>query len=335
MIWQAVMNDSRAEDLINLLNEFPDLLQVVTCEGSFLFVNQLWRRRLGYTDQDVAGMSFLDIIHPDHQQPWKSIFRAVLNGNRLDHFEMVLIAKDGSQVPVDSSLWSHHIDGKPAYVVANFRDAVSIARGEQQVSKLLYRDEYTGLLNRRGFAVRSVPVLEIIEENSERLSGWGLAIHANNHSDIERMHGIHESQAAIKLIADVLRKALRTHDLLARLDRDNFAAMITLPPKYQISFVLARVKAALQHANRQAAKPYLVELSYGFVEIGPDEIVEDALKKAQKTSVSSNPQARAIDSAFGAKLKLVANDAAKNTISELESTPETKLKNNDSAFSDF
>src|SRR5438105_1031921 len=118
-----------------LLDTFIDPIQVVSAEGTFLYVNRAWCERLGYEESDALGLGFLDLIHPDHQEPWKSIFRAVLVGERLDHIEMVLIAKDGSHLAVEGSVWAQIEGGAPTMICAVFHDSARRERGEQQISR--------------------------------------------------------------------------------------------------------------------------------------------------------------------------------------------------------
>ena len=42
-----------------------DLMQSVTPEGRFRYVNNVWLRTLGYKKQEIANMTIINIIHPD------------------------------------------------------------------------------------------------------------------------------------------------------------------------------------------------------------------------------------------------------------------------------
>lgn len=42
-----------------------DLMQSVTPDGRFRYVNNAWLQVLGYGKREVAGMTIRDIIHPD------------------------------------------------------------------------------------------------------------------------------------------------------------------------------------------------------------------------------------------------------------------------------
>jgi PAS domain S-box-containing protein/diguanylate cyclase (GGDEF)-like protein len=280
-----VTNDLReyiVQHAHDLLDDFVDLVQVVSPEGVFLYVNRAWCRDLGYSQDDALGMTFLDIIHPEHQGGWKSIFRTVWEGQRLDNFEMVLLAKDGRSVPVDGSVWAMtDRNGKPLAVCAALRDSAARAIGEQRLSKQLYRDALTGLYNRRGFSVRAMPLLEVVEENRDRLTAWMLYLDIDNLDQTRRRHGEEASKQAVLRTTELLKRALRAHDLVARIGDNSFAALITLPPRYQPSYVTARVRGALQLANRQAGTPWGVELAMGLAEVTPDMAPEAGIVAAK------------------------------------------------------
>src|SRR5258706_432604 len=81
---------------------------------------------------------FLDLIHPDHIDPWKAIFKAVLAGEPVEHLEMVLITKTGTHLAVEGSVWLQEGGEDGVLVCALFRDATRRELGEKQLGRLLY-----------------------------------------------------------------------------------------------------------------------------------------------------------------------------------------------------
>lgn len=276
---------ARARELIDGL---VDPYQVVSPEGLFLYVNQAWCRRLGYAEADALGLGFLDLIHPDHQDPWKSIFRAVLAGEPVEHLEMVLIAKNGAHLAVEGSVWVQDGGNEGPLVCALFRDSMHGELGEKQLGRLLYKDELTGLYNRRGFAVRSAPLMEILAENSDRLGGFLMYIEIANLDRIQRLHGDEASNESLTRCAEICRKALRVHDVVGHIGHAGFAALISLPPRYQASYVVTRLRAALTHANRHARTPYELELAIGLAPVDPSASVESAVEVAKRNAIGAH-----------------------------------------------
>jgi DNA-binding response OmpR family regulator len=67
----------------DLFENATDLIQSVTPDGQFLFVNRAWRETLGYSKEQVAGLTLFDIIHPDSQAHCKICSSVYCLENRL------------------------------------------------------------------------------------------------------------------------------------------------------------------------------------------------------------------------------------------------------------
>lgn len=50
--------------LKKLLDQSSDFIQVISMTGHILYVNQAWQRQLGYSETDVLGVNWLDVVHP-------------------------------------------------------------------------------------------------------------------------------------------------------------------------------------------------------------------------------------------------------------------------------
>src|SRR6266446_6280693 len=59
------------EQCRDLLENATDLIQSVTPNGSFLYVNPAWRETLEYTEQEVAGLKIFDVLHPEYHRQWR------------------------------------------------------------------------------------------------------------------------------------------------------------------------------------------------------------------------------------------------------------------------
>src|SRR3990172_9797702 len=76
-------SETRLRDFLDNAN---DLVQSVTPEGSFLYVNRAWRETLGYSPEDIPRLRLFDIIHPDCREECATLFQRVLNGETLKNF---------------------------------------------------------------------------------------------------------------------------------------------------------------------------------------------------------------------------------------------------------
>ncbi len=58
----------------DLCDSSNDLMQSVTPDGRFRYVNNAWRQVLGYSQREVAGLTIRDIIHPDELEHCQELF---------------------------------------------------------------------------------------------------------------------------------------------------------------------------------------------------------------------------------------------------------------------
>jgi adenylate cyclase len=106
----------------DLADNANDLIQSVTADGRFLYVNRSWCNTFGYSKEDVAGLSLFDIIHPGSQAHCIEMFHRVVSGERVNDVEATFIAKDGREINVEGSARCRFVDGKPLATWGIFRD---------------------------------------------------------------------------------------------------------------------------------------------------------------------------------------------------------------------
>lgn len=99
-----------------------DLMQSVTPDGYFRYVNNAWLRTLGYTRKKASQMTIFDIIHPAEQAHCRELFRKVMCGEAVGLVETTLVARDGREVPVEGNVNYRFAEGKPVYARAVLRD---------------------------------------------------------------------------------------------------------------------------------------------------------------------------------------------------------------------
>ncbi|MFA4876585.1 MAG: PAS domain S-box protein [Methanoregula sp.] len=141
------------EQRVHDIQNASDLIQSVTPEGRFLFVNKKWSNTLGYTEEELAGLTIFDIIHEESRQHCMEIFFRVVGGEDVGIIEAVFRAKDGRKVFVEGMASCHIADGKPQYTRGIFRDVTDKKRTEAALieSEARYRgvvEDQTELISR-------------------------------------------------------------------------------------------------------------------------------------------------------------------------------------------
>lgn len=106
-----------------LLENSRDMVQGVTPDGTFLYVNRAWRQALGYGEEDIDRLSIHDIIHPDCREHCLGFFHNLMATGRGGEIDAVFVARDGTRLPVRGKISCSLKDGKPLVTCGIFHPA--------------------------------------------------------------------------------------------------------------------------------------------------------------------------------------------------------------------
>jgi diguanylate cyclase (GGDEF)-like protein/PAS domain S-box-containing protein len=121
-------SEERYRDLLENAN---DLIQSVTPEGSLIYVNRAWRETLGYSEDEIPGLSLMDVIHPDSKAHCAETFQRVMAGEDIERVEAMFVAKDGRTITVEGNINCRFKDGKPVATRGIFRDITQRKQAEE------------------------------------------------------------------------------------------------------------------------------------------------------------------------------------------------------------
>ena len=119
----------------DLFDNASDLVCMSDPNGNLLYVNKAWRQGTGYSDDEIAQLRLLDIVHPESRADFESVLRRVLGGERLDHVELVFMPKDGAPITVEGNLSCTYKDGQPSEVRGIYRNITERKRVEEQLRR--------------------------------------------------------------------------------------------------------------------------------------------------------------------------------------------------------
>jgi PAS domain S-box-containing protein len=125
----------------DLFENASDLIQSVTQDGHFLYVNKAWRDVLGYSEKEVAKLTVWDIIQPDHLAHCQEIFQRVIAGE-TNYIETVFVAKNGNAIHVEGNANNYSYKDKTVATRGIFRDVTERKEVEEKLreSEARYRD---------------------------------------------------------------------------------------------------------------------------------------------------------------------------------------------------
>ena len=82
-----------------LVTKANDIIYRTDAMGRFTFVNPVAMRIMKYSEQELLGRRFMELIHPDHQKAAKRFYgRQFIRQQPSTYYEFLALAKDGSEV---------------------------------------------------------------------------------------------------------------------------------------------------------------------------------------------------------------------------------------------
>ncbi|TXK22570.1 PAS domain S-box protein [Pontibacter qinzhouensis] len=123
--------------LQDLFDNAHDLIQNISADNKFIFVNKAWKDRLGYNDVDIETLSLNDIVHPYYKAKLIYQLRNLYKGEHVNKIETVFLTKAGKPVHLIGSITCSWQDGKPVATRAILHDITDRIKAER-LQKVYY-----------------------------------------------------------------------------------------------------------------------------------------------------------------------------------------------------
>ncbi|MBN7812594.1 PAS domain-containing protein [Algoriphagus sp. H41] len=113
--------------LENILNTTQDLIFIADEDGGFLKISKSCEKILGYTQEELVGKSFREMVHPDDFDSTVQSRKKIMEGDASSDFQNRYFRKDGSIVHLN---WSASLDYSSNTVFAVARDITQLVQTE-------------------------------------------------------------------------------------------------------------------------------------------------------------------------------------------------------------
>lgn len=121
-------SEERYRDLFENAN---DLIQSITPNGSFLYVNKAWQKNLGYSYTEISKLNVFDIIHPDDHDKSRDAFYRALSGQKVEEVKIAFVTKKGRIILVEGNINCKFLAGKAVATRAIFRNITQRVAAEK------------------------------------------------------------------------------------------------------------------------------------------------------------------------------------------------------------
>lgn len=174
------------ERYLDIFDNTRDLVQCIGPDGFFLYTNNAWRKTMGYTEQEVQSLSFLDVLHPDSMVCCQDRFSRLLNGEVLTQIDFKFLTKSGDTVHLAGDCGSIIREGVAVSTRGIFKDITETIKAEEalRLSEARYQalyenapDIYTTIspacellsINHTGASMLGYEVNELIGESAAKV----------------------------------------------------------------------------------------------------------------------------------------------------------------------
>jgi diguanylate cyclase (GGDEF)-like protein/PAS domain S-box-containing protein len=271
----------------------PISMALTGLDGSFLAVNRSFCDYMGRSLDELLGLRFQEITHPDDWADTVADARRILADEKIEHeIEKRYLHADGSIVwGLLHTALVRDPDGTPLHFISHVVDITErkIAEYElisstERLHSLALRDPMTGLRNQGDFR-------EALEAELERVRRYGgslgLALFdIDGFARINAEHGRAAGDRVLREVGELIELESRRPDLGARLGADTFG------------LILPEIDAARAHyaAERLASEAKGlgvdgVTLSFGIAAFPYDgDTTEELLRAAEKELEQAKPK---------------------------------------------
>jgi len=143
-VCRDITNRKRAEEALkeaeykyrDLLDNTNELIQSVTPDGRFRYVNNGWKQALGYSEEEIADLSVFDIVHPDYLDNYRTLFKKIKAGEKVGQISTAFRSKSGKKVVVEGNVNCKYEDGEVVYTRSILRDITENKYLENQMFRL-------------------------------------------------------------------------------------------------------------------------------------------------------------------------------------------------------
>ncbi|MFH1032753.1 MAG: PAS domain S-box protein [Chloroflexota bacterium] len=136
-------SEERYRTLVELGSEIGEAIVILQDtergEGIQIFASEAWLRITGYSQKELLGKSFFDLVNSEDRESSRERHRAKMRGEALPGlFEMSVTRKDGTQVPIELTSTRTIYLGQPANVVY-IRDITRRKQREEELRQTTAR----------------------------------------------------------------------------------------------------------------------------------------------------------------------------------------------------
>lgn len=271
----------RSERMYRLITEYAsDVIWVYSfTDQQFTYMSPSVQRFIGYTPEEIVGRSFEFVIHPDHVSQTRQTLLRMLKDFRQDPknpkqwtFQVRHITKDGASLWADASVNFRLRSQGQVQAIGVSRDISTRKEYEEKILHLSYRDQLTGLYNRRYFEEQ----LEILTGQPESFPISILVCDVNGLKLTNDVFGHQTGDRLLCACAQAILAHSQKDDVVARIGGDEY---VVLMKESAEETARSRIQAIQQEITEKRIGETRLSVSFGCATAGEPGISFEAVFK--------------------------------------------------------
>ena len=261
-----------------LFNNSPEAIALLDNKNQVMKVNKKFESLFGFKQPEMLNQNIDNFILPKQcLETGKKYTEKVINGEEIK-VEAIRKNKDGKRMDVFVQAFPIKLADGQIGIYALYNDITERKKKEKQIKYLSFHDELTGLYNRRYFEnelkrldfSRKYPITIVIGD----LDGL---------KQINDNYGHRKGDEYIINTANLLKKASRSEDVIARIGGDEFAIILPCTNRRDAHIFCQRIKENIKEFNNASNQVKSLSISLGFeVMDNNNQSVDEAFKKADQ-----------------------------------------------------
>jgi|GEM_PF-247744 len=245
--------------------------------GHFINANSMTEELSDYTRDELIGLTFAPLI-AENLERVQGFFLLALSGEAVN-FEQRIKRKDGEIIEVDINAVPKHRNGEIDGVFAIVRDITEKKATEQEINRLAFTDQLTGLPNRHWFYQNIREVLARTQAQNQKIAV--LLVDFDDFKNVNDLLGHFGGDQFLKIVANRIHSCLGPTDAISRFGGDEFIIVsenTTEPQAHALAQTILRV---MREPVQLLGQEFSVTLSIGIAfQKGSESDGEELIKEA-------------------------------------------------------
>ncbi len=257
-----------------LADNATDIMLTLDPDGTIRFASPAVRELGLFEPESLIGTNARELVHPDDRDKVRAVhLQALAAPDSVFNVEYRAIKANGDTGWFETNTRAvRGSDGVIVAVVSVIRDLGRRKEREAELERAATTDPLTGVLNRASFRSR-------VEDAMARCTGQPatLALLDLDHfKSVNDTHGHATGDAALLMLADLLRENLRHEDAIGRIGGEEFGILFTGLPLPASALICDRLREVLAASAipTPGGKPLHITMSIGLNPVLPDREID-------------------------------------------------------------